>query len=200
MEHEDRIAQFTRMVEADPDNELGHFSLGKALVEAGRLAEALPALERVIQINPEFSKAYAVLASAQVRLDKRDAALQTLEAGIAVADRRGDRMPRDEMAQLMTELGESPPEPPGRPAAAEVPVDGADFHCARCGRPARRMEKRPFKGDLGEQVWNGVCEACWKEWIGVGTKVVNEMGLQLADPHAQQIYDEHMVEFLQIDR
>lgn len=199
MDHEQRIQQFARMVEADPDNELGHFSLGKALVEAGRLAKALPSLKRVIELNPEFSKAFAVLASAQIGLEQRDAAIETLQTGIAVADRRGDRMPRDQMAQMMTDLGETPPASVVRPVEPDVPVEGADFRCARCSQPAKRMPKKPFKGELGERVWNSVCEACWKEWVSMGTKVINELGLQLASPQAQQIYDQHMAEFLQIE-
>ena len=66
--------------------------------------------------------------------------------------------------------------------------------------PANRMQKQPFKGELGARIWNSVCQACGTEWVGLGTKVINEMGLQLASPQAQQIYDEHMVEFLQIER
>ncbi len=62
------------------------------------------------------------------------------------------------------------------------------------------MEKRPFKGELGDRVWGKVCQGCWREWVSAGTMVINEMGLPLADPSAQKIYDEHMVEFLQIDR
>ena len=47
MDTSTRIEQFTRMTQADPDNELGHFSLGKALLEAHRYAEAVAALSRV---------------------------------------------------------------------------------------------------------------------------------------------------------
>jgi hypothetical protein len=32
---EERIAQFRKMAEDDPDNELGHFRLGQLLMEAG---------------------------------------------------------------------------------------------------------------------------------------------------------------------
>ena len=32
-----RIEQFRKMAEADPDNELGHFSLGRALVRCRRI-------------------------------------------------------------------------------------------------------------------------------------------------------------------
>ena len=38
---QDRIAQFRKMANDDPDNELGHFRLGQLLLEAGQYDEAL---------------------------------------------------------------------------------------------------------------------------------------------------------------
>lgn len=200
MDNQERIARFTKMAEADPDNELGHYSLGKALVEEARFGEAVPSLQRVIELNPEYSRAYQILALAQSKLEQGDAALATLRTGIGVADRRGDKMPRDEMAKLMTDLGETPPAPAAEPVATATISGDEELVCSRCGRPSERMQNRPFKGELGERVWGKVCQGCWREWVSAGTKVINEMGLQLSDPRAQQMYDEHMVEFLQIDR
>jgi len=62
------------------------------------------------------------------------------------------------------------------------------------------MEERPFKGNLGERIWAEVCQSCWQEWIRMGTKVINEMGLELADERHQATYDEYMMEFLQLER
>ena len=39
-----RIEQFKNMTEADPENELGHFSLGKAYLDAGQFDEAASSL------------------------------------------------------------------------------------------------------------------------------------------------------------
>ena len=194
-----RIQQFGKMVEADPDNELAHLSLGKALAEAGRFAEALGPMMRVLELNPDYSRAYQDLASVQVQLQRREAAIATLGAGFAVADRRGDLMPRDAMARMLSDLGQTPPAASAKaPAAGDI--GAAEFHCSRCGQPAGRMEKVPFKGELGERVRNNVCAGCWREWVEVGTKVINELGLTLSDPQAQETYDEHLVEFLQLDR
>jgi Fe-S cluster biosynthesis and repair protein YggX len=128
----------------------------------------------------------------------RQGALAMLEKGFKVADDRGDRMPRDAMSTLIQQLGGVPPQAAKRAAAAVASGEGVDFNCSRCGKPSPKMASRPFRGPLGEKVWANVCQACWREWIGMGTKVINEMGLQLADPRSQGIYDEHMKEFLQI--
>lgn len=196
---QERIEMFRKMTEADPQNEMGHFSLGKAYFEANDFANAVGPLKRTLELNPTYSKAYQLLGEAQARTGDTAAALATLTAGFKVADERGDRMPRDAMGDLIRTFGGTPPQSrtpaaPAAPAAAE----GNELTCSRCGRPTAKMPERPFKGPLGEAVWANVCAACWREWIGVGTKVINEMGLQLADPRAQKVYDDHMVDFLQL--
>ena len=44
-----RIQQFRQMTEADPDNELGHFSLGQAYASAGQYDEAIGPLEQAAE-------------------------------------------------------------------------------------------------------------------------------------------------------
>ena len=194
----DRIEQFKNMADADPENEMGHFSLGKAYLDAGRFDEAVASLQRTLQLNPTFSKAYHLMGEAQKQSGDTSGALQTLTRGFEVADEKGDLMPRDMMGQLIGELGGTPPEAKATTETVAQMAGDADFFCARCGKPSKRMTERPFKGELGQKVWNHVCEPCWREWIGMGTKVINEMGLQLADAHSQAAFDEHMKEFLQI--
>ncbi|MEE9295362.1 MAG: Fe(2+)-trafficking protein [Phycisphaerae bacterium] len=201
MDAEERISQFKTMTEADPDNEMGHFSLGKAYYDAGRFAEAEPSLRRVLELNQTHSKTYQLLGHALLELGQRDEAITTLKHGYKIASERGDVMPRDGIAQLLSEAGETLPQvaaPAEAPAASTPQGDIAGFQCSRCGRPNGKLPQRPFKGELGEKIWAGVCGECWREWIGMGTKVINELGLQLADPKAQAIYDEHMIEFLQL--
>lgn len=194
---DDRIEQFRKMAEADPQNEIGHFSLGKALGDAGRHDEAVAPLKRTLELNPTYSKAYELLGEAQMKVGETAAALETLTTGFKISDERGDRMPRDKMAKYIRELGGKVPESVTAKSRGPVAA-GADFNCSRCGKPSAKMSERPFKGELGERVWANVCMSCWREWIPTGTKVINELGLQLADSRSQQVYDEHMKEFLQL--
>lgn len=197
----DRIAQFKNMTEADPQNEMGHFSLGKAYIDAGMFSEAIAPLKRTLELNPTYSKAYQLLGDALAKNGDNQAAIDTLTTGFSVADQRGDRMPRDAMADMIRALGGAPPEPKNdKPAApTETAAGDGSFVCSRCSRPGGKIPDRPFKGELGEKVWANICQVCWQEWIGMGTKVINELGLQLSDPRAQQMYDEHMKEFLQLE-
>jgi len=199
---DDRILKFRKMAEADPDNELGHFSLGKALLEADRSAEAVPSLQRVIELNRGYSKAYELLGRALIAVGQAEQAVDVLKTGVRVASERGDRMPADAMAAALKELGA--PVPEIAPAQSRLrrdspgpgkPPDG--FACSRCGGGAP-LSERPFKGALGEKIHANVCQACWREWIAMGTKVINELGLVLASPEGQQAYDLHMIEFLNL--
>ncbi len=199
MDHEQRINQFRNMAEADPENELGHFSLGKAYMDADRFAEAEASLRRTLELNDQHSKAFALLGRSLVEQDRKDEATELLTRGYTLAAERGDVLPRDEMATMLKGLGAAVPEvkAPVRERATASGQSG--FRCSKCGRPHGKLERAPFKGALGEKIHSRICKDCWDEWIGMGTKVINELGLPLADPRAQAIYDEHMTEFLGLD-
>ena len=74
-----RIDQFKKMAADDPNNELGHFSLGRAYLEAGIYDNAASSFERVIEINPNMSRAYQLLASALLRRNEKDKAVERLK-------------------------------------------------------------------------------------------------------------------------
>lgn len=198
-----RIQQFKQMAEADPQNELGHFSLGKAYIEGGMHADAIGPLTRALQLNPILSKAYQFLGECYDKTGQTANAIETLTTGVTIADEQGDRMPRDAMATMLRAL--NAPVPPfkqsgpgvgGAPGAAE---SGDGFNCSRCGRPHGRLEKAPFRGPLGDKIHQNVCASCWREWIPMGTKVINELGLVLASRSGQDTYDQYMIEFLQLE-
>ncbi|UCE59333.1 MAG: Fe(2+)-trafficking protein [Phycisphaerales bacterium] len=73
------------------------------------------------------------------------------------------------------------------------------FKCSRCGRPDDQMTSPPIKGKLGEKVLAHSCNSCWQEWVLIGTKVVNELGLALSTPAGRDAYDQHLTQFLQLD-
>ena len=60
VDHAERIERFKYMTEADPTNELGWFSLGRAYLDAGQAPDSIQPLQRVITLNQNFSKAYAL--------------------------------------------------------------------------------------------------------------------------------------------
>lgn len=196
----DRIAQLRNLAEASPNDELAHFSLGSALLDAGEPAEAAKSLQRVLAVNSQNSRGYELLARAQRDAGQNNYAVDTLKVGYRIAHKRGDLMPMKAMADMLTQLGQPVPEiaSASKPTAAGA-VAAEGFACTRCGSGGPKLAKPPFKGPLGEKVFASACNACWKEWIGMGTKVINELRLPMHDPTAQEMYDKHMKEFLQIE-
>lgn len=197
-----RIVQFRKMAEADPGNELGHFSLGQALLEAKQYKEAAASFERVIELNAQSSKAYHLLALAQNAAGEPGKALGTARLGFDIAHSRGDIRPRDGMAALMRMLGEEPPkvdDPAKAKAGPPIKVGAGQITCRRCGVVKAPLAERPFKGELGEKVLASTCPDCWQEWIHMGTKVINELRLDFANPQHGRAYDQHMREFLCLD-
>jgi len=197
-----RIERFRRLVEQDPADELANFSLGAALVEAGRFAAAVPHLQKVLAVNPRSSRAWQMLGVAQRGAGDREHAVATLTEGYRVARRQGDMLPLKAIEDLLRELGAPLPAAVPSPAVAAVADHAAaegGFRCRRCGGGGPPLDRPPFKGELGEKVQAGVCRACWAEWIRMGTRVINELRLSMNDPQAQETYDRHLREFLMLE-
>jgi Fe-S cluster biosynthesis and repair protein YggX len=191
-----RIEQFRKMAESDPDNELGHFSLGRALLDSGNAAEAAKSFQRVIALNPNIGKVYQLLAQAQLQQGQRGYAIDTLKTGVRTAQRRGDIMPKTEMLKMLRELGVEMLELAGEKSAQ--PVGQGQVQCVRCGMVKPKLPAPPFSNKMGQEIHAKICADCWREWIAMGTKVINELRLPLADPQAQKIFDQHMIEFLNL--
>lgn len=58
--------------------------------------------------------------------------------------------------------------------------------CRRCGEEAPRLEKAPFRNELGERVHASICQACWKDWLEHQTLLINHYGLDPRDPKARE--------------
>lgn len=54
--------------------------------------------------------------------------------------------------------------------------------CSRCGTEGDALERPPMPGEIGRQVHAQVCATCWREWLGVQVKLINEYRLSPLDP------------------
>lgn len=191
----DRIAQFRRVTEQDPSDPLGFFSLGRAQVEAGSNDDAVLSLQRALALDSRLSRAYQLLARAQMALGRKEEAAKTLSGGVMIAHQRGDQMPKNEMMAMLVELGQPVPEF-GTPK--DSPVGEGQVFDVRIGRPGSRMARPPFRNKIGTAIYENISVESWKEWIAQGTKVINELRLPMHDPSAQKVYDQHMIDFLNL--
>jgi tetratricopeptide (TPR) repeat protein len=200
--NQERIAQFRKMAQDDPENELAHYRLGGLLLEDGQFPDAIASFRRTLELSPQFSRVYQLLGQALLNNDQRDDAIAALRQGFAVADERGDFMPRDEMSRMLVELGQ--PAPESKRASRSEPEGVGGFRCQRptcmAGRLARQLAGPPFNDDLGRRIQQAVCADCWNDWLrNYSIKVINELRLDLSTEHGQAAYDQNMREFLGLD-
>ena len=192
-----RIEQFRKLTADNPADPLGFFSLGRAQLESGAADDAVLSLQRALALDAKLSRAYQLLARAQLALGRRDEALKTLHAGVTVAQQRGDQMPKNEMLAMFVDLGETPPDLSPQASGSTVVGEGQVLD-ARTNRAGSRLPRQPFKGPLGKLVYENVSAESWKEWIAHGTKVINELRLPMHDPAAGKVYDQHLIDFLNL--
>jgi Fe-S cluster biosynthesis and repair protein YggX len=196
---EARIAQFENMVrpEADPNNDMAWFSLGGAYADAGRSLDAAKAYERCTALNPAMSKAYQLAGAQYIAAGENGEATRLLSEGYTAAASRGDRMPQKAMGDLLRQIGAPIPEVAGQAAAGSGA--GGSFICGRTGKPGTKMVRPPFRGPVGEWIQSNISKETFDQWIAQGTKVINELRLDLSRDQDEQTYDEHMREYLGID-
>jgi Fe-S cluster biosynthesis and repair protein YggX len=60
------------------------------------------------------------------------------------------------------------------------------IQCAKCGKEAPRLEKPPFRSELGDRIQAQICQNCWKEWLQHQTLLINHYGLDPRDPKARE--------------
>ena len=197
---QERISQFRKMASDDPDNELGHYRLGQLLMEDGQYEEAVKAFQRTLELSPQFSKVFQLLGTSLIKLGRRDDAVQVLRDGFAVADERGDNIPRDEMVKLLVSLGEPAPasQKTSKPASSGA---GGGFQCQRpgclAGPQAQQLPKPPMSDEVGKKIYEQVCAKCWDYWLrDVSIKIINEMRLDLSIERDCATYDQIMRETL----
>lgn len=200
MDLDQRIAQFENMAAEDAENDMAHFSLGSAYLQAERHAEAAVSLQRCIELNPEMSKAYQLVGEALIGSGQEDEAAEILLKGYEIAAGKGDVMPRDAMADLLEKIGRERPITKVEPTApTDAAAQGDGFLCKASGRTGTQLAEPPMRGALGQWIYDNVCSEMWQTWIDQGTKVINELRLDFSREEDQKVFDQYMCEFLGID-
>ena len=176
-----RLGQFRKMAADDPDNELGHLSLGRELMNAGEYAEAAESLRRTIELNDKLSKAYQLLGETLLKLDRptrRGRGTQAGRAGLGPARRPDAR--RGDGRAAAGKWARRCPTSANREKWTWAKGQVLDSPNRRSR--GQKLRKPPFRNALGRVIFENVSAESWREWIGMGTKVINELRLPLSDP------------------
>lgn len=199
-----RIAQWEQMAREAPDD-MSYFSLGSAYREAERHDDAEAAFAKAIEINPGMSRAYQLRGQTLLKLGRDGEARDVLLTGYKLAAERGDVMPQRAMGALLKEKLDT--EPPVTKSAAETQAQldaatgegsGRMIVDRRTGQPQPRLDEPPMRGPVGTFIQDHFGQVTWRQWIGQGTKVINELRLDLSNPQHRESYDQNMLEWLGI--
>ncbi len=99
-----KIERYKKVVELDPKDILGYFSLGSALHEAKRYSEAVDILSQGLLVDPKHSPTYLTLGMSYEALGEILKARFIYEQGIPVANGRGDIIPLRKMESRLRKL------------------------------------------------------------------------------------------------
>ena len=76
--------------------------------------------------------------------------------------------------------------------------------CIKCGSEKPAMARPPFRAgtklaELGTEIQSKICDACYRDWIAMSVKLVNELRLDTTDPRGQEMWLKQMRLFLNLD-
>ena len=197
---EERIAQWEQMAREAPDD-MAYFSLGNAYKDADRSEDAQGAFAKAIELNPGMSRAYQLRGQILIRLGREDQAGPVLTQGYTVAAERGDVMPQKAIGSLLEKIGQPIPKvQDATERKKEVEATGDTVLDRRTGKPQPRLPDPPMRGPMGKFIYDHFGQDTWREWIGQGTKVINELRLDFSNDQSQDVYDQYMLEWLQVTR
>lgn len=68
-------------------------------------------------------------------------------------------------------------------------------NCVVLKREAEGLDAPPHPGDLGLRIYENVSKEGWQKWLERLTMIINENGLNTADPGTVEIIERHMTGF-----
>jgi tetratricopeptide (TPR) repeat protein len=89
--HEESLAEAGRAGELSPLSPGINVEIGRALMRLGRYDEAVDRMQRALEIDPNFSRAYSGLAAVHLRKGERSQAIVALEKAAALGSARPQR-------------------------------------------------------------------------------------------------------------
>ena len=102
-------AKLEDMLARGADNALLRFTLGNALYQQKKFAEAELHLGKAVELNPKYSAAWKIYGRTLAAGGKAPEAISAFKQGIAVAEARGDIQAAKEMTVFLRRLEKNNP-------------------------------------------------------------------------------------------
>jgi len=68
--------------------------------------------------------------------------------------------------------------------------------CLKLKREAIGLDYPPHPGELGQRVQENISEEAWQQWLAHLAVLLNDFGLNSADPQSIAFIEQHMLGFL----
>lgn len=68
--------------------------------------------------------------------------------------------------------------------------------CQKLKRETEGLDFPPHPGPLGERIFENISRDAWEQWLSHLAVLLNDYGLNTADPEAIAFIEQHMVGFL----
>jgi len=68
--------------------------------------------------------------------------------------------------------------------------------CRKYKQELEGLERPPYPGELGQQIYDNVSKKAWMEWTQHQTMLINEKHLNLMDPESRKYLQQEMEKFL----
>lgn len=75
-------------------------------------------------------------------------------------------------------------------------IFGDKFECTRCGGKGDKLAFAPIPTELGQRVFDEICQGCWKEWQTKQMQLINHFGLDVSNPDSHTFLFDNMKIFL----
>ena len=182
----DRIERFENMAMADPTNDMAHFSLGSAYLDAQRFAEAAASFQTCVELNADMTRALELGGSALMQAGNAAEAETLLRKGYMQASSRGEMRVKEGIETLLK--------------TANLPIPEMEMGGTAKSVGGKPLEQAPLPGVIGDWIGKNIMTDAWEGWIAQGTKVINELRLDFSREEDQKVYEDYMVEFLSIPK
>ncbi len=88
----------------NPNDAFARYGLAMELANQGNTDAALSEFEQLTTTNPDYTAGYQMSAQLLLKAGRNDEARKRLEAGVAAAQRTGNRLALNEMSAMLDDL------------------------------------------------------------------------------------------------
>ncbi len=71
-----------------------------------------------------------------------------------------------------------------------------NVNCVVLNQEAEGLDTPPHPGELGQRIFAEVSKEGWQRWLEQQAMIINEYGLNSADPRAMEVIEKHLLGFL----